>query len=156
MNDGDPTLTEAAPLEHEAAADAQYGLTVLASPDAEAVGRSFTLQRELVVGRVSRGPGTVAIRDALISREHTSFRTARGGGYEVADLSSRNGTHLNGEPVSCLPLRQGSVVRLGGTILLFDRVSSGEPSDPKMIGDSSAFQRVLTHVRRAAPGGASR
>ncbi|MCG8457035.1 MAG: FHA domain-containing protein, partial [Holophagales bacterium] len=47
---------------------------------------------------VGRGvENTLHFRDPWLSREHARFVAAEGGGYNLEDVGSRNGTFLNGQ-----------------------------------------------------------
>lgn len=90
-------------------------------------GRCFPLRpppsgmAEWVVGR-RRGLAVSLDFDPFISMEHASV-TWDGGGFAVLDLpDSRNGTSLNFQPIPKgvpQPLRQGDLVGVGRTLLLF-------------------------------------
>lgn len=57
----------------------------------------------------------VVIRDPSVSKLHAHFKTV-GGGFELADLGSQNGTALNGEPLKPHephPISTGDSVRFG-------------------------------------------
>jgi hypothetical protein len=57
--------------------------------------------------------------DPEVSRHHAQVRVAVGGGLEIDDLGSRNGTWVNGTRIrSATPLTSGDVVRVGSTSLL--------------------------------------
>ena len=77
------------------------------------------------------------IEDTEISSAHLRFDRA-GGALRVADAGSRNGTWVDGAPLApndWVPLEDGSVLRLGRTLLVVRRQLEGplEPSSP--IGD---------------------
>ncbi len=69
---------------------------------------------ELLVGREIEGEGTLSFPDTEkgISTEHAIFRKNRGG-YWVQDLSSKNGTFVNGKQKSIAQLADGDEVTLG-------------------------------------------
>jgi hypothetical protein len=60
----------------------------------------------------------VVLSDPSISRRHCLVR-CEGDGFEIADLSSRNKTYVNGELVQKHPLIDNDVVRLGDVELEF-------------------------------------
>ena len=64
----------------------------------------------------------------LVSRRHLRIELV-GGDWLAEDLGSRNGTFLNGRPVSCAALRDLDLVQLGpkGPLL---RVESLDPPPP--------------------------
>ncbi|MBZ0236461.1 MAG: sigma-54-dependent Fis family transcriptional regulator, partial [Deltaproteobacteria bacterium] len=75
----------------------------------------------VVVGR-EPGPGGLAIADREISRKHAVFEPAGepgAAGWRVTDLGSRNGIVVDGAPTAAAELRHGSVVRIGGAVLVF-------------------------------------
>jgi ABC transport system ATP-binding/permease protein len=64
--------------------------------------------------RIGRGEGNdVVLGDLTVSRRHAEVRPAPGGGAEVVDLGSRNGTFLNGRQVSRAPLHDGDLIAVG-------------------------------------------
>jgi pSer/pThr/pTyr-binding forkhead associated (FHA) protein len=78
-------------------------------------GERFALPDELTVGR-GGGCGIVLADDTFVSTVHARiFR--RDGDVFVEDLGSRNGTLLNGEPLTyATALRRGDRVQFGQTI----------------------------------------
>ena len=78
-------------------------------------GGSYTLTEEITVGR-GGGCGIVLADDSFVSTVHARvFR--RDGTVYVEDLGSRNGTLLNGEPVTnAAQLRRGDQVQFGQTV----------------------------------------
>jgi len=88
----------------------------------------FTLSNPAGGGTVYRlgvpatiGRGTecdLQLSGALVSRRHARIVWS-GSGYRVADLRSKNGTRLNGIPVSEAPLGPGDVLTIGDVSLRF-------------------------------------
>jgi len=70
----------------------------------------------IVVGR--GGSCDLVIRDLAASRKHLEIRRV-GGAYECRDLSSSNGTLVNGKPITTVVLRNGDEIRIGTTTLFF-------------------------------------
>ena len=63
----------------------------------------------------------VKIPDAKTSRTHIRLFPGEDGAWHVLDLESRNGTLLNGEPVSAgTALNPGDVIRIGFTLIAFE------------------------------------
>lgn len=95
-------------------------LVVSAGP---AAGSEFGLEDgEYVVGRANDNP--ICIPDTSVSRKHILIRRL-GGGWEVSDLGSGNGTLLNGEPLTdAMPLSHGDTLVLGDTELTFNDSSN--------------------------------
>lgn len=60
----------------------------------------------------------IRLSDANVSREHAVF-VREGAGWAIEDLDSRNGTYLNGERVAAERLRDGDVVSIGASELVF-------------------------------------
>jgi pSer/pThr/pTyr-binding forkhead associated (FHA) protein/tetratricopeptide (TPR) repeat protein len=74
--------------------------------------KDFVLLKPVVkVGRVADG-NDIAIQDDSVSREHARF-TRAGRGYVLRDLSSANGTSVNGERILERPVASGDLVRFG-------------------------------------------
>ncbi|MBW2454136.1 MAG: sigma-54-dependent Fis family transcriptional regulator [Deltaproteobacteria bacterium] len=77
------------------------------------------------------------IEDTEVSSAHLRFRRV-GGVLSLTDVGSSNGTWVNGEPIEAnqeVRLDDGSLVRLGTTLLVARRRLLGEPSPAPPIGD---------------------
>jgi DNA-binding NtrC family response regulator len=98
--------------------------------------------KSLEVGRGARrstkndGQGrlSICIPDATISSAHAVVRRA-GGGWELSDLGSKNGTAVNGERCSARMLEDGDLVETGQTLFFFRRTLPGaaEPLDASAL-----------------------
>ena len=77
-------------------------------------GETFTLRDELTVGR--GGGCGIVLDDTFVSQVHARvFR--RDGDVWVEDLGSRNGTLVNGQPLTTAQrLRRGDTVQFGKTV----------------------------------------
>ena len=71
---------------------------------------------EFILGR--EAPADLVVPTPRVSRQHA--RITRTLGYQLADLESRNGTFVNGQPVTgeAWPLRDGDEIVLGGVVTL--------------------------------------
>jgi hypothetical protein len=66
----------------------------------------------------------ICLQDANVSREHAQlFRTAEG--WSIRDLGSTNGTIVNGKTVTEAVLRDGDVIEVGATRLVYHAPRSG-------------------------------
>jgi pSer/pThr/pTyr-binding forkhead associated (FHA) protein len=74
---------------------------------------------ELTIGRAE--DNSIQIEDVKSSRNHCAV-FQESGAFKLRDNESRNGTLLNDQPVSVSPLRDGDVITIGKTRLVF-RVS---------------------------------
>ena len=68
------------------------------------------------VGRAS--DNDVIVDDPMVSRHHCQLRLQHGA-YSFADLGSRNGSTVNGQPVDQIALGPGDVIRVGDTEIEF-------------------------------------
>ena len=77
----------------------------------------------LGVCRVGRGSeNTLVLPDGLASREHAMIRRNASGYCILTDLGSRNGTRLNGRPITTpTQLANGDIVQIGQHQLLFSQ-----------------------------------
>lgn len=84
-------------------------------------GQCFPLAGDrLTVGR-RKGSDVRLDYDPFVSHDHAEVQRARDGGWRLHDLGSRNGTHVNWQPLPKhgeQPLRHGDVVGVGRTLLL--------------------------------------
>lgn len=75
------------------------------------IGRTFYLDGPVVsIGRLVSND--ICLEDPFVSRHHCLVRK-EGGQYEIEDLSSTNGTYVNGERVNACSLKEGSLIRIG-------------------------------------------
>ncbi|TMA33963.1 MAG: FHA domain-containing protein [Deltaproteobacteria bacterium] len=72
---------------------------------------------------------SLAVVDPWMSQRHATIRLS-GARWIVEDAGSRNGTFVNGAPCTRAALRDGDLIELGHTLLLFrDKVASQPPLD---------------------------
>src|SRR5690348_7163498 len=109
----------------------------------------------------------VVLLDPLVSRHHAVIRWMPAG-YEIEDLGSANGTHVQGRRITGrAPLAPGQTIRLGNTEMRFEAYATAPPaSAPAGAGmDGTGAQAALWQaaggqnaqaaagVVRAAPDG---
>jgi hypothetical protein len=115
--------------------------------DGEGQAQLFDLEDEPGPVRIGRRRANeIALDwDPETSRHHVEFRRSPQGSWEIADLGSRNGTLVNGEPVEQpRVLRAGDVILVGRTVIAFHcPVQDG--IDPRQSAD--------TVIRPPAPEG---
>jgi pSer/pThr/pTyr-binding forkhead associated (FHA) protein len=87
--------------------------------------------QEVTVGRDSQRSlarqgttATLSVPDQEISRKHLAVHR-QPSGWEVADLGSKNGILVNGEPASSATLTDGDLIEAGGTLLMFREEAGG-------------------------------
>ncbi|MFI6846449.1 ATP-binding cassette domain-containing protein [Kitasatospora sp. NBC_00085] len=72
-------------------------------------------------GRTARigraGDNDLVLDDLLVSRHHAELRTLPDGGHEIVDLTSHNGTYLNGRPVTRAPVGPADIIGIGHSAL---------------------------------------
>jgi pSer/pThr/pTyr-binding forkhead associated (FHA) protein len=136
-------LDQAAPLPQML--DLSAVLLVL---DGELVGQRFVL--ELPVTTVGRGnESDIVINDASISRQHAQFLRQADGVY-VQDLTSRNGTRVNDEPLlSPHLLKPGDIISVGNVHLDYVPV---QPGDATSSPTSTIAPIVLPLLPRTVGG----
>lgn len=89
-------------------------LHVLQGPDK---GRTLKTQDDLVL--IGRGSDQVPLTDQTVSRRHAELR-AENGAWVLSDLSSANGTYINGVRLTKpTRLKHGDQIRLGSTLLVY-------------------------------------
>jgi signal transduction histidine kinase len=80
-------------------------------------GTRFQLEEPVhTVGRTQSN--SVRLHDTEVSREHAEL-VRRGDGYVLRDLSSSNGTYVNGQPTSERELVSGDQLQFGRSMLLY-------------------------------------
>lgn len=70
----------------------------------------------ITIGRAS--DNDVIVDDPIVSRHHCQLKLQHGA-YSFADLGSRNGSTVNGQPVQEVALGPGDVIQIGDTTLEF-------------------------------------
>lgn len=103
----------------------------------------FPIDR-LAVCRIGRGgENSIVLPDGLASREHAMIRRNASGYCILTDLGSRNGTRLNGRPItSPSQLDNGDIVHIGEHKLMFSQ--DEVPVDVNSAVGSAATQFVLS------------
>ena len=95
-------------------ADGLLRLEVLAG---NAAGFMIAVEDRLVIGRQAEGPGCLA-GDPELSRHHAEISREATGQYVILDLSSTNGTFVNGERLAApAVLGRGDRIGVGTTTL---------------------------------------
>jgi transcriptional regulator with GAF, ATPase, and Fis domain len=106
-------------------------------------GKVFPLDEgEVSIGRDPSNQ--VSLLDSLVSRRHCVIRR-EADGFRLVDLESRNNTFVSGVPVRERVLAPGDQIRVGNSILMFQR----------MGGDSTAASAALELDATPAPGAAT-
>ena len=102
---------------------------------------------EISIGR-DRSNG-LPIIDLSVSRRHCSIRRLGAERYEIRDLGSRNGTAVNGLPITERLLGHGDEIRIGDCHFLFLLSESNEPTNPGSVQfDDAGDTRTLLRLRR--------
>jgi DNA-binding NtrC family response regulator len=152
---GTTVRSEPAPLP-PGAAPQRWSAVVAHSPDPAVIGQAFDLSsREIHIGREPPpGPHVrITLPDQRMSRLHASL-LIDGGSARATDCASSNGLFVDGRRRENAPVDDGSVLRLGDTLLVIER---GEPAPGKddaglgMIGRSPAMAALRTLIRGLAP-----
>ncbi len=79
------------------------------------IGRAYRLDKQLLIGRA--GEADVWLDEESVSRKHARV-LGDGEVTEIVDLGSRNGTWVNGSPVSRQPLKEGDLLQIGASHIL--------------------------------------
>lgn len=95
-------------------------------------------QSPLVVGRGR--DCHVRVRDLQVSRRHCQF-VWHGAGWQVEDLASQNGTHVNGQPIKICALNSGDQISIGSTRLWLVAVSAVESVNEGSSQDKKSSPR---------------
>jgi len=109
--------------------------------------KSYRLQthRPFTVGR---DPGNdIILRDPKVSRHHAEIIFERGF-FVVHDLSSANGTYINGKRVKVAPLTHTSKVRMGNT---YGHFSEELPTESDGAPAAEAFEQPIPAATRPVP-----
>src|SRR5215471_12365078 len=100
-------------LDFPRAAPTAVRLTVVEGPS---VGQEFKIDGLATVGRSPEA--TVMVDDPGVSRLHVRIRRSDAGAFEVEDLSSKNGTFVNGARIATATANLGDKIRVGPRVVL--------------------------------------
>ncbi len=109
-------------------------------------GQAFPLGPEaLSIGR--HAGNALQVPDLTASRQHCRIESAEGG-FLVRDLGSRLGTFVNSRPVQEHRLREGDLVTVGETLLLFQtREAETVRAEPRILTGEESFTSRSTIQR---------
>jgi pSer/pThr/pTyr-binding forkhead associated (FHA) protein len=115
-----------------------------------AAGTAIGVEERLVFGRQTEGPGQLA-NDPELSRHHAEITRRAAGEYVLEDLSSTNGTYVNGtrltEPAV---LSLGDTIELGTTKLVVRALPA--PAAPEVdVRAATAVTDLPVAIRAPAP-----
>lgn len=123
-------------------------LHVLEGPDA---GRLFTLSLDqITIGR--NAENTIVLNDHAVSGVHTKIVRDEQGHFTLHDISSTNGTFLNGREQRAADLRDGDRIRIGSTTFALElravrRIQGeGDEGMVALIGPADATLFTLEDV----------
>ncbi len=103
-------------------------------------GLRFDLNRDVVsIGRLSGN--TIQLNDVEVSRNHAELRSGDGH-HTLTDLSSANGTFVNGQQVAAHTLRNGDRLEIGGTTLIYTAAEEPVSEDHSGVVEFIGPQRV--------------
>ncbi|MGA2581591.1 MAG: sigma 54-interacting transcriptional regulator [Bryobacteraceae bacterium] len=116
-------------------------------------GGTFALAgEEISIGRDHSN--ALPINDRSVSRRHCSIRKLAAERFEIRDLGSRNGTAVNGLPVTARVLGDGDEIRLGDCYFRFRLLgSSARQSQVPIRLDEAALQTQTLLLSRLDAGG---
>src|SRR3954451_15065230 len=120
-------------------------LRVTAGP---AAGGEIELGDELLIGREVTGEGLDG--DSELSRRHARISRESGGGLQIEDLGSSNGTFVNGRRVNNGPqhLSIGDEVSVGMTKLTLEDPAGAAPPPPPADPGRDLVELEPTKARR--------
>ena len=101
-------------------------------------GAVYPLETELSIGRDKTN--SIAVEDRVLSRRHCLVHR-EGGGFQLRDLNSSNGTYVNGLPVTTQALKSGDHLKAGESVFLFlDGEGAAHPAPmPVELGGGEQF-----------------
>ena len=104
------------------------------------------------VGR--QAANNLYLEDHAVSRQHCVF-TRSGDGCELKDLDSRNGTFVNGAPITLQKLDTGDEVRIGGSMFVYltgsKQVSNATDSNTRQLRAEDSLYLASSDQRELPP-----
>jgi pSer/pThr/pTyr-binding forkhead associated (FHA) protein len=111
-----PVETE--PEDEASLAELEPGQALLVVRRGPSAGTKFLLDRQAVsIGR--HREADIFLDDITVSRRHAQIDRTEGGGFEVVDVGSLNGTYVNRVRVERAALSSGDELQIGKFRLLF-------------------------------------
>ena len=114
----------------------------------EGEGGRFPLGVRTTLGR--QVSSTIRFHDREISKEHASIEQKADGGFWVVDLSSSNGTFVNGRRIQELRLRERDEISLGASTFVFNGLEAGVDTSAKgvtvLAAAMNSTPRFLAHI----------
>jgi len=111
-------------------------ITIVQGPDR---GKTFDVDEPVVVGRGE--DVDVVLLDERTSRRHARLAPAPGGGVEVEDLESTNGTYVDGARITgSRTVAAGASFRIGSTVL---RVEPAEERGAHTVHEAAAGEEAV-------------
>src|SRR5262249_5963351 len=140
-----PTQQQARPRE---ALGEEFELRIAEGPDRGAAFRVDASQPRMLMGL---SPACeVRLTDPLVSRRHASLQV-EGGLLRLTDLSSTNGTRVEGLAVFDAGLKGGERIRLGGTAIDVIRIEEGKRRAPPQADGFGRLVGASLEMRRLYP-----
>jgi len=102
-------------------------------------GKQFDLSAPRV-GAGREGSNGIRLVDTEVSRRHAEFHQVEGG-FALTDLSSANGTFVNGQPIKEIKLQSGDQIQIGQTVLVYNAVAPGGSTDGDLADRISMITR---------------
>jgi transcriptional regulator with PAS, ATPase and Fis domain len=149
FKDRSPTLTEERPLPWTVNRVRPFLIVIGSARDGGAAKgeKLVPFEGAVEIGRnpePADGIRACTLADARASGRHARIRCLRAGGFEIADLGSKNGTLVEGRPVDGpVKLTGGSMVSVGGHLLLVCNLSQ-EQVDAILEDVAAPFGPVAT------------
>jgi sigma-B regulation protein RsbU (phosphoserine phosphatase) len=126
-------------------------MPVLTLQNGERAGAAYPFDRPVVLGRGRRAD--IVVDDPSASRRHAQIEL-HGREWQLNDLESANGTHLNGRPISRpTPIRPGDLIGIGGCTFRYEPDGKKETPDTVYFieEDSPSSQIILSKPVEAEP-----
>lgn len=123
-------------------------------------GKKVTLNKNATtIGK--RENNDIVLGDKTVSRNHLEIQYASDS-FLLKDLSSTNGTYINGTKVKEAYLVPGDIIKVGNTVMefvAFDEKVAIEPSAKEvcggMVGKSRKMRQIFAILEKIAPSNAS-
>jgi len=140
---GDATLSAPATLSASATVSASVAMLQPAGPpESEERAPTAIMRLPDLALRIGRADGNdIVLEDLSVSRHHAELRKTAGGGYEIVDLGSHNGTYLGGRRITSAAVTESDVIGIG---LATFHLAGGELRQFTDTGDISLNARGLT------------